>query len=101
MPQQHDGLSKNSSVPSVAGGTFWVDDVNKILWLYGGEFSGAPRRFELWGYDTRRDQWNKSDAATRATSSIQRAAYGAGASIGGTGYYCKHNRISRRRSGDG
>ncbi|ERF71595.1 hypothetical protein EPUS_00584 [Endocarpon pusillum Z07020] len=89
MPKQHANLTKNSSVPAVAGGTLWEDEVNKVFWLYGGEFQSAPSPFELWGYDVILNQWNLSDAGTAATSPIQRVSYGAGVSVNdiGRGYY--------------
>lgn len=87
MPPQHANLSKNNTVPSVAGGILWPDEVNKVFWLYGGEYSTAPSTFQLWGYDTILNQWNSSSASTTSTSSIQRVSYGAGTTIGGKGYY--------------
>lgn len=89
MPKQHANLTKNSSVPAVAGGTLWQDEVNKVFWLYGGEFQSAPSSFELWGYDVILNQWNLSDAGAASTSPIQRVSYGAGVSVNeiGRGYY--------------
>ncbi len=89
MPKQYANLTKNNSVPDVAGGILWEDEVNKVFWLYGGEFPSAPSPFELWGYDVILNQWNLSDAAASSTSSIQRVSYGAGVSISdiGKGYY--------------
>ncbi|RMZ78323.1 hypothetical protein DV738_g3952, partial [Chaetothyriales sp. CBS 135597] len=87
MPAQHANLTKNSSVPDVSGGILWADEVNKVFWLYGGEFSAAPSPFQLWGYDTILDQWNVTMAGQTGVSPIQRVSYGAGATIGGRGYY--------------
>ena len=89
MPKQYANLTKNNSVPQVAGGTLWQDEVNKVFWLYGGEFSSAPSPFELWGYDVILDQWNLSDTSLASTSPIQRVSYGAGAasSESGKGFY--------------
>lgn len=87
MPPQYANLSKNSTVPDVSGGTLWPDEVNKVFWLYGGEFSSAPSTFQLWGYDTLLNQWNLSSASTASASAIQRVAYGAGASLNNKGYY--------------
>ncbi|RMZ87299.1 hypothetical protein DV736_g5478, partial [Chaetothyriales sp. CBS 134916] len=87
MPTQYANLTKNSSVPDVAGGILWADEVNKVFWLYGGEYSTAPAPFQLWGYDTILNQWNMSTAAQTATSTIQRVSYGAGTMIGSQGYY--------------
>ncbi|RMD41435.1 hypothetical protein DV735_g3680, partial [Chaetothyriales sp. CBS 134920] len=87
MPAQYSNVTKNSSVPYVSGGILWADEVNKVFWLYGGEFSGAPSTFQLWGYDTILDQWNGSMAGQIGGSPIQRVSYGAGTTIGGRGYY--------------
>jgi hypothetical protein len=57
FPPQYANLTKNSSVPAVAGGVLWQDEVNKVFWLYGGEFASAPSKFELWGYDVILNQW--------------------------------------------
>jgi len=89
MPRQFANLTKNSSVPDVAGGILWQDEVNKAFWLYGGEFSSAPSPFQLWGYDVILNQWNLSTASIAATSPVQRVSYGAGVSSSknGKGYY--------------
>ncbi|KAI9802083.1 MAG: hypothetical protein M1833_002004 [Piccolia ochrophora] len=78
MPTQHANLTKNSTVPGVAGGILWTDDVNKVFYLYGGEFSSVPQAFQLWAYDIILDQWNLSD--TQDTQ-VNRVAYGAGVSV--------------------
>jgi hypothetical protein len=31
MPELFDNLTKNNTIPDVAGGILWTDDVNKIL----------------------------------------------------------------------
>lgn len=87
MPAQHANLSKNNTVPSVSGGILWPDDVNKVFWLYGGEFSTAPSAFQLWGYDVILNQWNLSSASSSSTTPIQRVSYGAGTTLAGRGYY--------------
>jgi hypothetical protein len=76
MPKQYANLSKNNSIPAVAGGVLWPDEVNKVFWLFGGEFSSAPSPFQLWGYDVILNQWNMSTASSN--TDISRASYGAG-----------------------
>ena len=85
MPKQHANLTKNNTVPDVAGGTLWQDEVNKVFWLFGGEYSSAPSPFQLWGYDVILNQWNLSDARLDSNSDIQRVSYGAGISISESG----------------
>ena len=89
MPKQYANLTKNSSVPDVAGGILWQDEVNKVFWLYGGEFADAPSTFELWGYDVILNQWNVSTPSITSTDPIQRVSYGAGVAISelGMGFY--------------
>lgn len=87
MPKQYANVSKNNTIPNVAGGILWSDTVNKVFWLYGGEYYSAPSTFELWGYDTILNQWNQSSAPEDSTSTIKRVSYGAGTTIDKTGYY--------------
>ena len=89
MSKQYANLTKNSSVPDVAGGILWQDEVNKVFWLYGGEFADAPSTFELWGYDVILNQWNLSSPSITSTDPIQRVSYGAGVAISeiGMGFY--------------
>ncbi|KFA72116.1 hypothetical protein S40288_09700 [Stachybotrys chartarum IBT 40288] len=89
MPPPVANLSKNSSIPSVQGGVFWPDDVNKRIYLYGGEFYGeTPWPFALYAYDIINDLWEIIHAPHSA-SSIRGLSYGAGLSIAsrGEGYY--------------
>ena len=87
MPQLHANLNKSSNVPSVSGGILWEDDVNKVFYLFGGEYKDTPEDFNLWGYDTLLDQWNQS--AVASSTAISRVSYGAGTSVNETGiaYY--------------
>ncbi|PYI08655.1 hypothetical protein BO78DRAFT_297857, partial [Aspergillus sclerotiicarbonarius CBS 121057] len=89
MPQEYDNLTKPADVPDVNGGILWPDTVNKILYLYGGEFSqGSPQPFTSWIYDIIYNTWNKTTPdATQA--GIQRASYGGGVTVEdrALGYY--------------
>lgn len=86
MPAPYANLTKNSSIPDVAGGVLWADEINKVFWLYGGEFSSVPQDFQLWGYDTILNQWNQSSADS---TDVNRVAYGAGVGVSerAEGYY--------------
>src|SRR5437773_4285584 len=81
MPLLYANLSQNSTSPSVGGGALWSDDVNKIFYLFGGEYTQGPPlgRSSLWGYDVILNQWNLT--STSAGSEISRVAYGAGVSV--------------------
>lgn len=75
-PLPYANLSKPSYVPSVAGGILWPDTVNKILYLYGGEYNWTadpPSRPALWYYDVRQDQWDSRPI----DSGISPTSYGA------------------------
>lgn len=77
FPCEYANLSKSSEVPSLQGGVLWADPVNKLFYLYGGEyFQTSPRPFSLWAYDIIYDQWNETFTAR---PDIQRASFGAGA----------------------
>jgi hypothetical protein len=89
MPKQYANLSKDSFVPDVAGGILWQDEVNKVFWLFGGEFATSPSPFQLWGYDVILNQWNMTTPTAGSTPPVQRVSYGAGVAISesGQGYY--------------
>jgi hypothetical protein len=88
MPSLSVNFSKNTTVPSVSGGILWTDEVNQILYLYGGEYPLAPESFSLWAYDVPFNQWNLT-AESDSSRDIQRVAWGAGTVVGGRaeGYY--------------
>ena len=59
-------------MPSVSGGVLWPDTVNKVFYLFGGEYPSADelrtrdrQDFTLWLYDTIYNTWNRpaSDAS--------------------------------------
>jgi hypothetical protein len=73
----HDGfpqqsvLAKNETVPSVSGGVLWPDEVNKVIYAYGGEYgNGQPQQFKQWFYDIIYNTWSAD------TSNVRRAAWG-------------------------
>lgn len=81
FPVQYNNLSKPSNVPSVEGGILWPDSVNKLFYLYGGQYSNAsPVSFDLWAFDTITGTWNRT-LADSSQSNINRAAFGAGVTI--------------------
>lgn len=88
MPQLHADLNKTRNVPDLSGGVLWADEVNKVLYLYGGEYTDAtPEAFSPWAYDILLNQWNQTDVS--AAAGIQRVSYGAGVTVNetGIGYY--------------
>ncbi|KAM5351446.1 hypothetical protein ACJ41O_004169 [Fusarium nematophilum] len=88
MPPPYANLSKNSSVPDVSGGIFWPDDVNKRIYLFGGEFyDETPWEFSLYAYDVINDQWD--NFGSPRSNDIVGLSYGAGVSIPSRGeaYY--------------
>ncbi|KAF2204718.1 hypothetical protein GQ43DRAFT_468844 [Delitschia confertaspora ATCC 74209] len=88
MPLQYANLTKNSSVPSVSGGILWPDEVNKVFYLYGGEYQGNPEEFTFWAYDTILNQWNVTQFKSNVNT-IHRVAFGAGTVMEdlGRGFY--------------
>ncbi|KAL2881269.1 hypothetical protein SGCOL_003217 [Colletotrichum sp. CLE4] len=90
MPPLYANLSKNGSIPNVAGGALWSDNVNKRLYLFGGERNAgeSPMPFNLYGYDILNNQWD-SFGPSRTGASISKVSYGAGVSVDtrGEAYY--------------
>ncbi|KAF6820519.1 cell wall anchored protein [Colletotrichum sojae] len=81
MPQLNANLSKNGSIPSVSGGSLWADNVNKRIYLFGGEHSGEPPSpFGLFSYDVLNNQWD-SHGQPRSGFLINTVSWGAGASV--------------------
>lgn len=79
MPQLYANLSKNATIPSVDGGILWADDVNKKLYLFGGEYyQTPPSTLSLYSYDTLNNYWTNFDNTPR---SINGVSYGSGVSI--------------------
>jgi len=89
MPQLYANLTKNSSIPSVNGGALWADDVNKRLYLFGGEYHQQPPPpvFTLWSFDVLGNEW--VSFGTPAETGINGVSYGAGISVPerGEAYY--------------
>jgi hypothetical protein len=89
MPQLYANLTKNSSIPSVSGGTLWADNVNKRFYLFGGEYYQQPPspQFTLWSYDAIYDRWDSFGSP--AQDDIAAVSWGAGVSVSetGEGYY--------------
>ena len=87
-------MPQGTDVPSVSGGVLWPDTVNKLFYLFGGEYSDTnevKRRdaqgFALWFYDTIYDTWNKSKYHG-SQDAVRWPVLGAGAvSDTGTAYY--------------
>lgn len=70
FPQMYDNLTKPANVPSVAGGTLWADEVNKLFYLYGGEYNSTslpPQQYTLWLFDTIYNTWNASSTDAPST----------------------------------
>ncbi|KAK4237907.1 autophagy-related protein 3 [Achaetomium macrosporum] len=89
MPQLYANLTKNSTIPSVSGGTLWADNVNKRFYLFGGEHYQQPpsAQFTLWSYDAIYDSWESFGSP--AQDDIAAVSWGAGVSVPetGEGYY--------------
>ncbi|KAI5928639.1 hypothetical protein F4810DRAFT_717191 [Camillea tinctor] len=87
MPQLYANLSKNDSIPSVNGGALWADDVNKKIYLFGGEYyQEQPNDFTLYTYDVLNNYWENLGGTPDGFYAV---SYGASVSISATGeaYY--------------
>jgi hypothetical protein len=59
MPKMNPATPKNISIPSLAGGGLWADEINSRFYAFGGYFpSGDPKPFETWTYDDSRSAWS-------------------------------------------
>ncbi|KAL1842725.1 hypothetical protein VTJ49DRAFT_4363 [Mycothermus thermophilus] len=89
MPQLYANLTKNSSIPSVNGGTLWADTLNKRFYLFGGEYHQHPpsQEFTLWSYDTIYEKWDSFGSPPQ--DEYAAVSYGAGVAVPetGMGYY--------------
>jgi|TARA_R110002003_G_scaffold159_7_gene13770 N-acetylneuraminic acid mutarotase len=67
-------------VPSVSGGVLWPDSVNKLFYLFGGEYSNSSvQSFSgLWFYDTLNNKWDRAFSDGSQTQ-ISWPAFGASA----------------------
>jgi hypothetical protein len=78
MPQLYANLSKNSTIPSVSGGVLWADEVNKVLYQFGGDYRDKAQSFDSFSiYDALLEQWNQ----TSLPDELDHVSYGAGVSV--------------------
>jgi hypothetical protein len=61
-------------------GILWNDDINQMVYLYGGEFQSSPQGFAMYSYDPLNDKW-ASLTPDLSQNGIQRAAWGAGVAV--------------------
>ncbi|KAH6624849.1 hypothetical protein B0J18DRAFT_397906 [Chaetomium sp. MPI-SDFR-AT-0129] len=89
MPQLYANLTKNSTIPTVHGGTLWADDINKRFYLFAGEYYQQPPtpQFSLWSFDTIYNTWESFGSP--AEDGVAAVSYGAGVSVSeiGEGFY--------------
>lgn len=89
MPQLYTNLTKNDTIPDVDGGTLWADNVNKRLYLFGGQYhrEPPPQKFTFWSYDTIYNTWESFGSPP--DDEVAAVTYGAGVSVSETGmaYY--------------
>ena len=75
---EYNNLSKPASAPDVSGGILWADTVNKMFYLYGGEFyQSSPETFALWSYDAIYGNWTTVNPDS-TQANVQRSSFGAG-----------------------
>lgn len=91
MPMLYANLSKNSTVPDVSGGFLWADEVNKMIFLFGGEYYQQlppSTGLVLWAYDVLYNYWVQRPPPSSQVD-VSAVSYGAGVSVSdrGEGYY--------------
>jgi hypothetical protein len=91
FPPQYDNLTKDANVPSTSGGVLWPDTVNKLFYLFGGEYNEVKdvQDFtKLWFFDVTYNTWNESSASDDSQTDVAWPVFGAGAvSDVGIAYY--------------
>lgn len=92
FPQMYSNLSKPANVPSVAGGALWPDKVNKLFYLYGGEYNSTtppPESHTLWLFDTIYNTWNttNTDSSAQGISPLSNGASAVDQNRGRAYYY--------------
>jgi hypothetical protein len=78
--------TKNTTVPSVAGGALWADSINNVFYAFGGYFPlSRPPAFVTWLYNVVQESW----ISVPAQGNPSYVAYGmaAVAEDAGVGYY--------------
>jgi hypothetical protein len=86
MPRIAVGV-KDGSVPSLAGGALWTDEINHVFYAFGGLFpDSSPTDFNTWSYNTKLDSWSVVPTQGQHPTYV---AYGMGATAPdtGVGYY--------------
>jgi hypothetical protein len=79
FPPTYANLTKPNFVPSTVGGTLWPDTVNKVIYLWGGEYNwttSPPASQLLWYYDVLYNTWNQTSSPVMG---IQSTSFGASA----------------------
>ena len=75
----------------MSGGVLWPDTVNKLFYLFGGEYADieSVQPFtNLWSFDVIYNAWNNTVDSDGSRASISWPAFGAGAVTDeGTAYY--------------
>jgi hypothetical protein len=72
---------QSRDVPTVSGGVLWPDQINKVFYLYSGEYSnGSVKDFTngLWFFDTIYNKWDRA-LSDGSQTRISWPAFGASA----------------------
>jgi hypothetical protein len=78
---------KDATVPSLAGGALWPDEINHVFYAFGGYFPDSnPINFNTWSYNTEFESWNVVPTQGEQPAYV---AYGMGATApdAGVGYW--------------
>jgi hypothetical protein len=77
VPQLTATSFKNATVPDVTGGILWEDNINKLFYLFGGEYLNdeyVPNAVSLWAFDAI-NYWWKSSGSPAASSQVSAVSY--------------------------
>jgi hypothetical protein len=88
--EEETNTRQSAEVPTVSGGVLWPDQVNKLFYLYSGEYNNdTVRSFTegLWFYDTIFNKWDRA-LSDGSQTQISWPAFGASTvSDDGIAYY--------------
>jgi hypothetical protein len=98
MPTMMTPSKKNTTVPLLAGGTLWSDNVNENFYAFGGYFSdSAPSIFDTWLYDAKEETW--ATVTTKGDVTYVALGMSATADDAGVAYYLGGYHDSQTQSG--
>lgn len=87
MPAPKEELTKPNTIPTLASGSLWSDEVNRKIYAFGGFFpDNQPSPFETWMFDDAKGNWSHVSTTGDSMAYLARGM-GAVAPEAGVAYY--------------